>query len=68
VNRFYDKSAHWFRKAAEQGHGRAQTSLGVLYVTGNGVKQNFELAAHWYKKAVAQGRKSAQNNSVLICF
>ena len=33
----YVKAAEWFQKAAEQGHAKAQLSLGRMYITGRGV-------------------------------
>jgi TPR repeat protein len=37
VRQDYIEAANWFRKAADQGNADAQTSLGVLYVNGQGV-------------------------------
>ena len=50
------------RKAAEQGHPRAQYNLGVLYANGQGVPQDFTEAAKWFRKAAEQGYAPAQNN------
>jgi TPR repeat protein len=35
------EAALWFRKAAEQGHTLAATSLGMLTLYGDGVPQNY---------------------------
>ena len=34
----YKEAAVWFRKAAEQGHAKAQSNLGVMYSEGQGVR------------------------------
>ena len=39
--------AQWYRRAAEQGHARAQLSLGLVYFTGEGVPANQVLAHMW---------------------
>jgi DNA polymerase-3 subunit epsilon len=40
VMQSYDKALHWLRKAAEQGHIKAQTHLGLMYSRGEGVAQD----------------------------
>ena len=40
-----EKAAHWYRKAAEQGHAMAQCNLGVVYLKGLGVEKNQTIAA-----------------------
>ena len=58
-----DKEAvKWYRKAADQGQARAQTSLGVMYSFGEGVPQDYKEAVKWYRKAANQGFARAQNN------
>ncbi|KAG0233643.1 hypothetical protein BGW42_007316 [Actinomortierella wolfii] len=49
-----------FLKAAEQGHARAQFTLGCCYGTSIGVEQNDEEAFKWYLKAAESGLASAQ--------
>ena len=56
----YAAAAALYRQAAEQGHGRGQANLGVLYALGRGVPQNAEVAVGWYRRAVAQGDARAQ--------
>ena len=36
VERDFAKAAEWYRKAARQGHAKAQTNLGNLYRSGRG--------------------------------
>jgi len=52
----------WMKKAAEQGHARAQNELGLCYRDGDGVKQSTVEALGWLRKAAEQGNKIAQQN------
>ncbi len=47
-------------KAAESGNADAQNSLGVLYLSGNGVPADHEKALSWAEKAAVQGHVQAQ--------
>ena len=47
------RAAHWYRKAAEQGHVTAQGRLGEMYRTGNGVARNAAAARRWLSLALA---------------
>lgn len=49
-------------KRAEAGDADAQDQLGVKYVTGNGVPQDFNKAFKWFQKAALQGHAVAQHN------
>jgi TPR repeat protein len=48
------------RCRAEQGDATAQFSLGLLYVFGKTVPQDFTRAAQWFDKAARQGNANAQ--------
>lgn len=50
------------RQAAEQGKPEAQTDLGIMYATGDGVSKDPTEAAKWFRKAAEQGFARAQNN------
>ena len=50
----------WFRKAAEQGGAKAQLNLGLMYVNGRGVRQDYAQAAQWFSKAAEQGYAQEQ--------
>lgn len=50
----------WYRKAAEQGHARAQRNLGSLYEAGRGAVADPAEAARWYRAAALQGDSFAQ--------
>lgn len=47
----YQKKFEIVRKAADQGDASAQYNLGVMYVNGEGVTQDYKQAAKWYRKA-----------------
>jgi TPR repeat protein len=64
--RNYAKALQLFRPMAEQGDAKAQHFLGVMYVNGKGVPQDFAEAVKWYRKAADQGYAGAQNNLGLM--
>ena len=45
---------------AQQGNAQAQTYIGYLYYTGEGVPRDYSAAAKWYRKAAEQGYANAQ--------
>jgi hypothetical protein len=47
---------------AKRGNAPAQGQLGVRYVRGDGVPQDYELAATWLERAAVQGLPSAQSD------
>ena len=50
----------WFRKAAEQGHPKAQDYLAGMYTSGSvGVDKNLKEALRWSQSAAYQGDESA---------
>ena len=53
-------SASRLRKPAGEGGAEAQYQLGLAYINGDGVKQDYKLALNWIRKAVAQGHVKAQ--------
>ena len=50
------------RKAAEQGDAVAQNNLGLAYVNGQNVPQDYSTAANWFRQAAAQGNAEAAVN------
>jgi len=50
----------WFHKAAEQGHARAQTQLGMAYQKGRGVGRDIDESVKWMRKAADQAHSKAQ--------
>lgn len=55
-----------WRPLAEQGDGRAQFNLGIMYDRGNGVAEDDKQAVYWYRKAAEQGHAWAQSNLGLM--
>jgi hypothetical protein len=52
----------WYRKAADQGYGPAQTELANLYLYGwDGLPADKEQARSWFTKAADQGYVDAKN-------
>ncbi len=47
----FAKAASWYRKAADQGHARAQFNLGTLYEQGLGVEKDALQALNLYRSA-----------------
>ena len=60
------KAFQWFKKAAEQGIVPAQFNLGLMYLKGEGVLQDYKQAFKWYTKAAEQGHALAQFNLGLM--
>lgn len=56
----YTEAAKWFRLAAEQGYAKAQSNIGVMYYTGQGVPKNYSEAVKWFRLAAGQGHDYAQ--------
>ena len=52
-------AAHWFEKAASQGHTYAQFQLATMYENGRGVPQDFGEAATLYEAAAVGGHEEA---------
>lgn len=47
---------------AEQGDAHAQSNLGALYTTGEGIAKDYDEAVKWLRKAAEQGVPAAQFN------
>lgn len=56
----YSEAIKWYRKIAKQGNAVAQQLLGLLYMKGQGVEQDFTKAIYWYRKAAEQDEAIAQ--------
>ncbi len=57
--RDYEKSALWYRRAAEQGAVSAQYHLGMMFAEGKGVPQSFVEGYGWIVLASEQGESKA---------
>ncbi len=51
-----------WRPLAEQGNAEAQTLLGAMYWSGEGVQRDHHEAAKWYLRAAEKGYARAQND------
>ena len=49
----------WLRESARRGYPLAQTSLGVLYLNGDGVPLDRIEAVAWFHLAAGQGEREA---------
>mgnify|MGYP000843567632 CR=1 FL=1 len=58
----YDKAFTLAKPLALQGDAQAQYALGVMYSSGQGVRQNDAEATKWYRKSAEQGFSKAQYN------
>jgi len=60
--RFFDlqQAVHWYEKAAEQGHTKAQCMIGSCYSQGLGVDKDSEKAEFWLQKSAEAGYAEGQ--------
>jgi len=58
----YATALQEWRPLAGQGNDSAQTNLGFMYESGQGVPQDYAEAAKWYRLAAEQGYADAQYN------
>ena len=58
----YETARKEFTALAEKGDDKAMIDLGVMYHTGEGVKQDYDKAMDWYLKAYAKKNGDALNN------
>ncbi len=59
-NKQYDVAMEKFKREAANGNAKAQTYIGHLHASGQGVKKNVQEAKKWYELAAAQGYAQAQ--------
>jgi uncharacterized protein len=57
-----------YRQAAQSGNAAACLQLGVLYATGNQVRQSYATAARWYAEAAAHGEPMGRYNLAFLHF
>ncbi len=58
----YADALRILRPLASRGDANAQSNLGFMYATGQGVTRDHAEAAKWYRLAAEQGRANAQYN------
>ena len=59
----YTTALRIIRPMARKGYDPAQFKLGLIYVKGNGVPQDYGEALKWYRKAADQGNASNRGTS-----
>jgi TPR repeat protein len=57
----YAMALRLWEPLAKQGNSIAQGNLGVMYLNGHGVPQNYAEAAKWFRLAANQGHAGAQS-------
>jgi TPR repeat protein len=62
----YATALRLFRPLAEQGGSTAQHNLGIMYVNGLGVAQDYAQAYMWLSLAVAAGAGGARENRLEV--
>jgi TPR repeat protein len=60
----YDRAIFWFTKAAEQNVATAQSRLGLLYVTAQGVAVDYIEVHKWFLLAQKNGDVAAEMNLI----
>ena len=58
----YAQAFKIFRPLAAQGNADAQTVIGAMYSSGEGITQDYQEALKWFRLAAAQGIAEAQYN------
>ncbi len=58
----YEKALSILKPKANQGHAKAQETLGTMYDFGLGVKKDTAKAIEWFEKAAAQGNSFVQHD------
>jgi len=61
-----DTALKELQSLADQGDAMAQNNLGLMYIKGQGVPQEYTEAVKWYRLAVEQGDAVAQANLGLM--
>ena len=64
----YAEAVKWYRKAAAQGHAKAQYMLGFMYEHGRGVDKDEGEATNWYCKSAESYRKAADRGEAKAQF
>ena len=54
------EAVFWYQKAADLGDKWSQYQLGIMYIDGYGVEQDYGQAVFWYRKAADQGHEVSQ--------
>lgn len=68
VPKDFAKAAAWYRIGAEKGVAFAQRRLGLLYLNGDGVPQDYVEAIMWLRKAAAEPGDAEAQNALGDCY
>lgn len=66
VAKSYAEALKWLELAAKGGEAEARYNLGIMYKSGLGALQNFEMAFQWFELAAGQNHVEAQYNVALM--
>jgi TPR repeat protein len=59
-NKDFSKAFELCQPLADKGDADAQAKVGIMYVTGRGVAQEYAQALAWFRRAADQGNPTAQ--------
>ena len=62
----HKEAVRLYRQSAEQGNVLAQKYLGVMYVLGQGVPQDYVLAHMWWNICGSNGKKECMGNRNIV--
>jgi len=62
IPRNYGRAAHWYARAAGEGHSAARNNLALMYANGLGVERSPERAVRLWTQAAEDGHAMAQFN------
>lgn len=64
----YTKAMYWYRKAADQGYGKALNNLAYLYLDGKGTEKNIKKGIDLLEQAYNSGNEFSAQNLALIYY
>lgn len=64
----YAQAIQWYQKSADQGNIYSQNNLGIMYKTGQGVRQDYAKALDLFKKAADQDSADSQFNLGIMYY
>jgi uncharacterized protein len=64
--RDYTTAFRLMKPLADKGNANAQTNLGFMYFSGQGIPKNYAEAVKWYRRSAEQGHATAQFNLGLM--
>lgn len=62
------KAFEYFKKAADNGNGKAATALGEMYYTGEGCEKNLLEAARSFAKAADNDKNPTSAHNAAVCY